>query len=345
MLFTKIRHTIITTLLALMLIVTIPLSGLTGSGFALAKDTQQNRIIAHAMSHVGQKFKKIEDRDDGIKITTGYAWCAWFIEHCSYKSKLGTIIPSKSTADFAVGTLSTDLVNNKGAKITFVNKKLWKKIKGQYNKNLRSYDATYQPRKGDIIVFTDYQVSGSYRLSHVGFVYEDCEAALVDVKTIEGNTMASNENNWSKTSIVGLRDNADDSNKERRIAAYITPNYCQHSKVDKTTGVCKNDKCKADYCYFDDVDTACATDEESGITYSLIVDPLDEKSGWIRKYPNKAGNMAVQLTETAEINVIGTVKEGKWYKVSYINAKGKIKYGYVPKKRIIQNDNNISFNS
>ena len=69
-------------LLALTLVASLPLTGLAGGGFAFAQDTQQNRIIAHAMDHQGQKFKKIKDRDEGIKITYGWSWCAWFIEHC-----------------------------------------------------------------------------------------------------------------------------------------------------------------------------------------------------------------------------------------------------------------------
>lgn len=221
----RIKNIVLTLLLALALVVSFALTALADSDILPTAETQQDRIIAHAMEHKNQKFKQIKDRNEGLKIKAGTPWCAWFIEHCAYQCDLGDIIPTKSKADLAVGTLAEDLVNNKKATITFVNKKLWSKIKGDFNKNRRSYDKSYQPRKGDIILYTDYQISGSYRLSHVGFVYEDCENALKGVKTIEGNTLASNENKWETTSKVGVRSRAGDTHKERRIAAYITPNY------------------------------------------------------------------------------------------------------------------------
>ncbi|MBQ0041561.1 MAG: CHAP domain-containing protein [Clostridiales bacterium] len=241
----RIKNTVLASLLALTLVATAPLACFAEGEAVVPQNTQQDRIIAHAMEHQGQKFKKISDRNKGIKIDYGKAWCAWFIEHCSYQCKLGSIIPSKSKSNFAVGPLSRDLVNNKKATITFVNKKMWNKRKGDYNKSRRSYDKNYKPKKGDIVVYANYQVTGSYWFSHIGFVYEDCENALKGVKTIEGNTMATNEKKWEKTSIVGVRSNADDKNKERRIAAYITPNYCKHKNVDPETGICKNSKCKA----------------------------------------------------------------------------------------------------
>ena len=245
----RIEQLVLATLLALTLVATLAFTAFAEGEATGPVNTQQDRIIAHAMEHQGKKFKKIKDRNEGIKIDEDKAWCAWFIEHCSYQCKLGSIIPSKSVEDFAVGPLSRDLVNNKKATITFVNKKMWNKRKSDYNKNRRSYDKSYQPKKGDIVVYANYQVTGSYWLSHVGFVYEDCANALKDVKTIEGNTMATNESKWEKTSIVGIREAADDKNKKRRIAAYITPNYCKHKKINPVTGICKNSKCAADCNY------------------------------------------------------------------------------------------------
>ena len=334
------QSVILAILLSLTMVATAPLTGLAGSGTAQAKDLQQNRIIAHAMGHQDEKFKEIEDRNKGIKIATGSAWCAWFIEHCSNRCDLGSIIPSNSSADFLVGNLARDLVNKKGAKITFVNKKMWNKNKGSYNKSRRSYDKKYQPKKGDIVLYTDYQLSHSYRMSHVGFVYEDCDNALSGVKTVEGNTLASNERSWNTTSIVGVRTDADDTNKERRIAAYITPKYCQHKSVDKTTGLCRNSKCKADYFRFDKVDTSCATDEAAGITYTVVIDPQSDELAPVRKYPANQGAILIGYNENTTINVIGTVKSGNWYKVSYVNASGTTRYGYIDKKWIQLNDNN-----
>lgn len=336
----RITTIILASLLSLTLVVTAPLTGFAGSGIALAKDLQQNRIVSHALGHQNETFKEIEDRNKGIKITTGYAWCAWFIEHCSNRCGLGSIIPSNSAADFAVGNLATDLVNKKGAKITFVNETVWNKRKGNFKKSRRSYDKKYQPRKGDIVLYANYQISGSYWFSHVGFVYEDCDKALSGVKTVEGNTMASNEKNWDRTSIVGVRPNADDSNKERRIAAYITPKYCQHKSVDKKTGLCKNSKCKADYFRFDNVDTSCATDEAAGVTYTVVTDPQSDELVAVRKYPGNQGAIMIEYNVDTPINVIGTVKSGNWYKVGYVNASGTTKYGYIDKKWIKLNDNN-----
>lgn len=335
----RIKNTVLASLLALTLVATAPLVCFAEGEAVVPQNTQQDRIIAHAMEHQGQKFKKISDRNKGIKIDYGKAWCAWFIEHCSYQCKLGSIIPSKSKSDFAVGPLSRDLVNNKKATITFVNKKMWNKRKGDYNKSRRSYDKNYKPRKGDIVVYANYQVTGSYWLSHIGFVYDDCENALKDVKTVEGNTMGAETGSWEKTSIVGVREAADDKNKERRIAAYITPNYCKHKNINKETGVCKNSKCKANYYYFDNADTSQATNEEAGVTYKVIVDPENDASGCVRKYPATSGNLMLQYSTNAPINVLGTVKNGKWYKVSYTTAAGTTKIGYVAKKWIKQDDN------
>ena len=328
-----IKTTAIASLLALTLVATAPLTGLAGSGFASAQDLQQNRIIAHAMSHKNKKFAKIKDRNEGIKITAGYAWCAWFIEHCSYECKLGSIIPSKSADDFAVGPLSRDLVNKKGATINFVNKKMYNKRKADYEESRTVFNKSYQPRKGDIVVYGNWEVTGSYYLSHVGFVYEDCENALTGVKTIEGNTMGKDPG-WEKTSKVGVRENADDTNPERRIVAYITPKYCQHAKVNKTTGQCSGKYCKADYFYFDNPDTLCATDEEAGLTYSI--EASKESPVKILVYPYKKANVRKTFKKNRDITVLGSVNKGLWYKVTYIGTDGTQKYGYVKVSQLIK---------
>lgn len=237
------KKTLFASLLALTLVATLPLSTMAEDKVKPASWTQQDRIIEHAMSHEDLRFKEIKDRNEGLKIGVGTAWCAWFIEHCAYECDLGTIIPTKSRADLVVGNLAKDLVNNKKATITFVNKKVYNKLKGKFKKSRRSYTKKYKPKKGDIILYGNYQISGSYWFSHVGFVYEDCDNALKGVKTIEGNTLPSNKKKWETTSIVGVRSAANDKNKERRIVAYITPNYCKHKNIDPETGVCMNSKC------------------------------------------------------------------------------------------------------
>lgn len=237
----RILHNLVATLLALTLVASLPLACLADA--ETSNFTQQERIINHAMEHRSKTFLEIKDRNEGLKIRAGTPWCAWFIEHCAYECGLDSIIPTKSKSDLAVGNLAQDLVKNKKATITFVNKTVWNKLKDKFTKSRRKYNKNYKPQKGDIILYGNYQISGSYWFSHVGFVYENCDNALKGVKTIEGNTLATNEKKWEKTSIVGVRTRAGDTNKERRIVAYIRPKYCKHPDVDETTGKCLNNNC------------------------------------------------------------------------------------------------------
>ena len=314
--------------IALALVLTAPLTGIAGSTVVFGQDLQQNRVIAHAMEHKNQKLKSFKDRkSDPLKISVGEAWCAWFIEHCAYEAKLGSVISTNYPAGKAVGSLAKNIVNSKKGKITFVNKTIYNKRKGDFKSTRVKYNKAYKPRKGDIVLYSDYQISGSKRFSHVGFIYEDCDNALSGVKTIEGNTMAKDESNWERTSKVGVRSAADDTNKERRIVAYITPNYCKHSKVDPETGKCTNTKCKADYFYFDSVDTSCATDEEAGVTYHINASA--EAPAKILYFPSKKANTRKTVKKTSDIVVLGTVSKGAWYKVTYTTSAGTVRYGYI----------------
>lgn len=315
------KRMIIAIALALTLLATAPLAFAAVNGSASAVNTQQGRIIQHATEHLGQKRADFDDlKPDPLNFKLGQPWCAWFIQHCSYKADLGKLIPTKYQAGLAVTSLATDIVNNKKGKITFVNKTSYNHNKGKFTESRCKYNKNYKPRKGDIIVFTNYQVSGSYLLSHCGFVYADCDKALKGVKTIEGNTKGKDKN-WEKTSVVYKRSKAGDTNKERRIAGYITPNYCKHASknIDKKAGICT--ACKASYVYFDKYDKSMAS-SDSGYHYTTVTEAA------IRVYPLVSADQITTIPGNTEITVMGRMLESNFFKVK-LKLSGKTRYGYI----------------
>ena len=76
----------------------------------------------------------------------------------------------------------------------------------------------------------------------------------------------------------------------------------------------------------------------------MVIDPQSDELVPVRKYPATQGKILIGYNEDTPINVIGTVKNGNWYKISYVNASGTTKYGYIAKKWIKLNDNNSNNN-
>ena len=179
---------------------------------ASATSSQQDLLVAHARTHVGNQYNTLYDRGP---FKNRNAWCAEFVQHCSEVTGLGDIIP---TAGCELATnMAPNVVNNKGGKITFVNKSAYNSQKGRFTSSRVTYNASYQPRKGDLIFFYG---GSSGRMSHVGIVAENCSNPTKNVRTIEGNVTGG----ISSRRIVYEYTNRKGYTGET-IAAYVTPNY------------------------------------------------------------------------------------------------------------------------
>ncbi|MBQ3291432.1 MAG: RICIN domain-containing protein [Mogibacterium sp.] len=175
-------------------------------------------LIAHAKSHIGQKVSQFTDSSGASG-----KWCAWFVEHCSSQLGYSSIIPTSGCED--VNNLAYSIVNNKNGTITFVNETFYKAKKSNFN--ARAYlNKSYQPRKGDLIIFSS---DGDYWWTHVGIVRENCSSPLTNVKTIEGNT--GNDTPSLATVMERTRSTTSDFN----IVAYVTPNYSNTSSSYKVS--------------------------------------------------------------------------------------------------------------
>lgn len=179
---------------------------------ASATASQQDVLVTHARTHVGNEYNTLYDRGP---FKNRYAWCAEFVQHCSEASGLGDIIPT-SGCELATN-MAANVVNSKGGKITFVNKGAYNSQKGRFTSSRVTYNASYQPRKGDLIFFTG---TSSGRFCHVGIVAENCTNPLKDVKTIEGNVSGRNRNHRIVKEYTNRKGYTGET-----IAAYVTPNY------------------------------------------------------------------------------------------------------------------------
>lgn len=166
-------------------------------------------LINHAKSHIGDKYNTFEDRQD---FTTD--WCSQFVQHCSAKSGLNKIIPTKGCA--YVNDMAYDIVNNKNGKITFVNKTFYNNKKTNFKSKAVIFNQNYKPRKGDLIIFSS---DGKQFWTHIGIVVQDNNNPLLNIKTIEGNVGT----NYWKTSSVMYKTRS--TAKNFNIVAYVTPRY------------------------------------------------------------------------------------------------------------------------
>ena len=165
-------------------------------------------LISHAVEHLGDKYNTFNDCK-----AFSTDWCAMFVEHCSAKSGCSKAIPTSGCGN--VNDLAYNIVNKKGGKITFVNKTFYNKKKSNFT-GKKSYNSTYAPRKGDLIIFSS---DASYWWNHVGIVRKDCSKPRSNVYTIEGNT--SGANYWNSKVAYKTRT----STSGFYIVAYVTPKY------------------------------------------------------------------------------------------------------------------------
>lgn len=83
--------------------------GLTVS--ASAASSQQDLLVAHARTHVGNQYNTLYDRGP-FKYRN--AWCAEFVQHCSEAAGLADIIPTSGCEQAT--NMAPNVVNNKGGK-------------------------------------------------------------------------------------------------------------------------------------------------------------------------------------------------------------------------------------
>lgn len=164
------------------------------------------KLVAHARSHIGDKYNTFDDRED---FTTD--WCSQFIQHCAAKAGLGSIIPTSGCA--VVKDMVENVVNQKKGKITFVNQSYYNEKKADYVSSRVSYNASYIPQKGDLVVFGDTPYNN---YPHIGIVASTSASATSAVNTIEGNTIGSH---YTTSEVYEY------TNRGGNIVAYVTPNY------------------------------------------------------------------------------------------------------------------------
>ena len=192
----------------------LPLHTIEADADTLSPDS----LIAHARKHIGDKYNTFYDRKP---FTTD--WCSQFIQHCSAKGGLSTIIPTSGCAN--VNDMAYNVVDKKGGKITFVNKTFYNAKKGNFKAQSRvQYNASYKPQKGDLIIFSS---DGSYYWSHIGIVASDCTSTFKNIHTIEGNTGGGG---YTTSKVSEYKNRATSSSS--KIVAYVTPKY--NSRSDST---------------------------------------------------------------------------------------------------------------
>ena len=176
-----------------------------------AQASQADVLVAHARTHIGDEYNNFYD---SAPFKNKYAWCAAFVQHCSAKAGLADIIPT-SGCELA-SKMTTNIVNSKNGKITFVNKSSYNSKKGSYNKKRVSYNGSYKPKKGDIIVFQ----GSSGRISHVGIVSENSPHPTKNVRTIEGNVSGKSKSHRIVKEYAKRKGYSGET-----IIAYVTPDY------------------------------------------------------------------------------------------------------------------------
>ncbi len=192
-------------------------------------DAAGNKLAMYANNLIGKS-----KTDLGL---TG-EWCARFVYYCASKTGLKDKIGNNIYA----GKQATQTVNEKGGKITFVDKKYYEANKSLFNSNRCTYNKQYRPQSGDLLLFGEDEIhatgmplgkefKGKLIFSHVGIVLS--AKSTFDVTTIEGNTSCDDKKHTKYKNVERK------SRKSQRggnwiapyIVAYVTPKYCNHASI------------------------------------------------------------------------------------------------------------------
>ena len=261
-----------------MIVTIMPL--VTGNNLVIEADAASVSSLADAAYSVKDKSKSQLDTEGRWG-----DWCANFVYYCAKKANCA----SKVGSDGVVVRQAIQTVEQKGGKITFVNKDYFEDD-GPLFDNRCSYDADYRAQKGDLIIYGNNsrwenfgRFTGKLIMTHVGIVYSDRKYNSKNfVKyTIEGNTSCQYSETGEKPKLhsnkkhviyknVEIKENVK-SYTNRPIVAYVTPACCSH----KTT--------KYDAC------TSCG-------------EPVVDYAANAGKYSYSAINAAYQTTSAATMN-------------------------------------------
>lgn len=336
-----------------MIVTMMPL--VTGNSLVMEADAASASSLADYAYSVKGKSK--EELSIGAK-----EWCAAFVKHCASKSQNSAVIETKSTvwgiSTAYVGALARSIVENKGGKITFVNKKCFNKNKSLFTKQSRcSYNENYIPQKGDLILFASNNDNnvytrggplgkyvkafvGKYVFEHIGIVYSGKSA--LNVTTIEGNTSCDDGNHR-------IYENVEKKTRKQKkgnvysqyIVAYVTPAYCNHKST-------KYDACTS--CGEAVVDYAA---NKTKYSYSAMNTAYQTTSATTMNATPYSGNTkgAKKVSSGKILRIVASLKNSNgelWYKVAdygtarYIIASKVKKTTAAPKIEIAIKDVNIT---
>ena len=175
--------------------------------FAVAAAKTGNNIVKYANSVVGKSKSQL-----GL----GGEWCARFVSHCAKQtgnqSKIGTSV--------WVGEQARQTVNDKGGKITFVNKRAYNAHKNDFVSSRCTYNASYMPKAGDLYI----QYSPDYYFAHVGIVRANSTKSYI-AYTIEGNTSCDDRYHYDYKNVEKKTRNNRKFMSGYGFTAFVTPNY------------------------------------------------------------------------------------------------------------------------
>ena len=143
-------------------------------------------------------------------------WCARFVSYCAKQtgnqSKVGTSV--------WVGEQARQTVNDKGGKITFVNRSAYNAHKNDFVSSRCIYNASYMPKAGDLYI----QYSPDYYFAHVGIVRANSTKSYI-AYTIEGNTSCDDGNHYDYSNVEKKTRNNRNFMRGYGFTAFVTPDY------------------------------------------------------------------------------------------------------------------------
>lgn len=282
-------------------------AGMIDGSFVEAKTNTAQQMVKTAKNLVGKTKFQLGLTGD---------WCARFARYCAKESGNSSLVGKNGY----VGLQAQNTVNDRGGKITFVNKTIFKKDKSLFKSERCSYNKKYKPKPGDLVIYNWYGDTysaknplgsafiGKYILDHVGVVISsEKDNTPDDFWSVEGNT-------GPNYSVVQKK-----HRKNERAIAFVTPKYksaeCIHTYKDSKGKFCG--KCVKCGVYFKDTDKAKLTPVSGRYKYNTKT--------YTKVFPNDYAYNEQGTIVNHTASIIG--KYGNdWYKVK---TSGKIGTAYI----------------
>lgn len=175
-----------------------------------ATNSRANSMVSYATKCVGKS-----------KASLGLSgeWCASFVYLCAKKTGNSAFIGSNNY----VGTQAKQTVNDKGGKITFVDKNAYNACKSRFKKSRCVYNPKYKPKKGDLYIQKGEDLGDRY-FAHVGIVRKNSSSSSI-VYTIEGNTSCSDKKHYDYNNVEYKTRNKKYFSYPYGFSAFVTPKY------------------------------------------------------------------------------------------------------------------------